>query len=153
MFVTAWFSHWLSENHNHTTCMEFTLSWEKKQTIDPDVTLWANDMCRKPWHLPPNSTRHSDVPPQLVMGSVRTCKTKSRLVWATHNSDMCQWFPQQCRQGCNSLTFSLCDCHLKGNMETRQAFVRFSQDVMTESAVFSFLLSFSMDKVYGSLAL
>lgn len=30
--------------------------------------------------------------------------------------------------GCKSLTFSLCERDLKGNMETRRAIVRFCQD-------------------------
>ena len=41
------------------------------------------------------------------------------------------------RLGCNSLTFSLCECDLKGNTETRWAIERFCQDVRSESAVLS----------------
>ena len=52
-------------------------------------------------------------------------------------------FPQQQRQGCTSLTFSLCECDLKGSVETLRANEKVrSCDVVTESAVFSsFVLS------------
>lgn len=95
---------------------------------------------------------HSDVRPQLVMRSVRTCRNKdtSRCVCVCLGTSHCEpWgqtlqhvlvpgFPQQQRQGCTSLTFSLCECDLKGSVETLRANEKVrSCDVVTESAVFS----------------
>ena len=67
------------------------------KAIDTYVTKWG---LKRLWHLPPILTMHSDVRPQLVMRSVRTCRNKdtSRCVCVCLGTSHCE------PQGQNSAT-------------------------------------------------